>query len=149
MEDFMTINGNTRDFYKWRCPIQIPLQESTGCLSTRSMTGVQLAASPGSALEFKPRAPLPQGGTQSMTEQVFGTRAWPFSPNTRCFSSTLCSELPLLDWPRLQQVCMANWKLPWFNQLILPLSFSCVNSAINPFALTPSYCLLPGESNLQ
>ena len=77
MEDFMTINGNTRDFYKWRCPIQIPLQESTGCLSTRSMTGVQLAASPGSASAFKPRAPLPQGGTHEMLLKYTLLRAPP------------------------------------------------------------------------
>lgn len=104
----MTINGNTRDFYQWRCPIQIPLQESTGSLSMRSMTGVQLSASPWSASAFKPRAPFSQGGTQGMTEQGFDTKAWPFLPNMRCFSSRLCSELLLLDRLRLHQVRMAD-----------------------------------------
>lgn len=104
----MTINGNTRDFYQWRCPIQIPLQESTGSLSMRSMTGVQLSASPRSASAFKPRAPFSQGGTHGMTEQGFDTRAWPFLPSMRCFSSTLCSELLPLDRLRLHQVRMAD-----------------------------------------
>ena len=104
----MTINGNTRDFYKWRSPIQIPLQESTGSLSMRSMIGIQLSASPRSASAFKPRAPFSQGGTHGMTEQGFDTRAWPFPPNMRCFSSTLSSELLLLGWLKLHQVCMAD-----------------------------------------
>ena len=155
MEDFMTIKGNTRDFYKWRCPIQIPLQESTGSLSMRSMIGIQLSASPGSASAFKPRAAFSQGGAQCMTEQGSDTRAWPFPSNVRCFSSTLCSELLLLGWLRLHQVCIRSARLmddfPGSINQSCPFAFlsTCVNLAINPFALTPSYCLLPGESSLQ
>lgn len=51
-------------YHKWRCPTQIPFQESSGCPSVRSIwlaNSCHLSASSGSASAFQPRAWSSQG----------------------------------------------------------------------------------------